>query len=325
MTITVIKPGFLTSLQDGGRHGFAHLGIGRAGAFDAPALRIANTLCGNPRDACGLEVTLIGPTLRFDVDTCIAVTGAPLALTVDGIAAPMWTRVPIRAGATVALGALRRGCRSYLAVGGGIDVSPVLGSRSVDLNAALGPCEGRALRAGDTLPVTIPPGFDASRHRASTRSWWLDPRPWFDDDARSPLRVIAGAHFDRLTESSRNALFSNTFNVDKSSNRVGVRLQGPRLELTSPLELVSEACLPGLLQLPPSGQPIAFGPEGPVSGGYPRIGQIAAVDLPRLAQRRPGDTLRFTACSLDEALEALHHREHALHRLESAIATRISA
>lgn len=323
MTLEVVKPGLLTTLQDTGRPGLAHLGVGRAGAFDDPAMRIANALCGNPRDACALEITLLGPTLRVRVDSLIAVTGAPISFRVSGVEQPMWAPVFVPAGATIDLGAMRSGCRSYLGMRGGFDVAPLLGSRSTDVNAGLGPNGGRPLRAGDTLASrkTGTALFDMPR---SIPKWRLDPRPWFSGDSRKPLRLLPGTHLDRLTSISRNTMFSETFVVHADSNRVGVRLAGPALEWASPIEMVSEGCVPGLLQLPPSGQPIAFGPECPVSGGYPRIGQVAALDIPRLGQLRPGDALRFTPCTFDEALAALSERERALNALEANIAARLA-
>ncbi|HEX5960370.1 MAG TPA: biotin-dependent carboxyltransferase family protein [Rhodanobacteraceae bacterium] len=332
MTLEVVKPGLLTTPQDAGRPGFAHLGIGRAGAFDPPALHLVNVLCGNPCTACALEITLLGPTLRFRRDTWVAVAGAPIAFRVEGHDAPAWTPVFVRAGATVALGAIREGCRSYLAVGGGFDVAPVLGSRSTDVNARLGPFDGRPLRAGDVLETglaSFPGGTRRAREAAGGNepdpvSWRLDPRPWFVDDPKRPLRLLPGHHLDGLSNRSRNLLFSGAFKVHANSNRAGLRLTGPRLEWDAPVEMVSEGCVPGLLQLPPSGQPIAFGPECPVSGGYPRIGQVAAVDIPRLAQLRPGDALRFAPCTFDEAVLALHQRERALRALETRIAARLA-
>lgn len=321
MNVEVVKPGLLTTLQDAGRPGFAHLGIGRAGAFDAPAMRIANALCGNPPDACALELTLLGPALRFPSDAWIAVTGAPMSFRVGGAATPVWAPVRVPAGAMVELGALRSGCRGYLAVHGGFDVAPVLGSRSTDVNARLGPLGGRPLQAGDSLPVADDrSSLPASRSRRG--HWQIDPRPWFSADPGKPLRLLPGRHLDLLTGQARNCMFSETFTVHNNSNRVGVRLGGPKLEWAVPVEMVSEGCVPGLVQLPPSGQPIAFGPDCPVSGGYPRIGQIAAIDVPRLAQRRPGDAVRFVPCSLDEALAALRRREHALSKLELMIRKR---
>lgn len=318
MSVAVLKPGLLTTLQDGGRPGYMHLGIGRAGAFDAPALRIANALAGNPPDACGLEITLLGPTLRFDVATLIAVTGAAIPVRVDGVEVPNWSPVPVPRGAIVELGAARRGCRGYLAVHGGIAAAPVLGSRSTDVNAGLGPLGARPLRAGDRLE----PGPGEAGMSQGIHGWWLDARPWSDEPAQ-PLRLLPGRHLEPLTEASRKHLFQGEFTVTKDSNRVGVRLSGPGLQLDAPVEVTSEGCVPGLLQLPPSGQPIAFGPECPVSGGYPRLGQVAAVDLPRLAQRRPGDAIRFTPCTIDEAADALARQEQALQRLQVAVRRRL--
>lgn len=340
MHVEILKPGLLTTLQDAGRAGFAHLGIGRAGAFDAPALRIANALCGNPAGACGLEFTLLGPTLRMDADLWLAVTGAPCTLRVDGVERAMWSPLHVRAGQTLALGPIRHGCRGYLAVRGGFDVEPVLGSRSADVNAHLGPWDGRALHAGDVLPL------NRGQSRPSVRSperekhqrkvaltpfspfpakWQLDPRPWFFDNPREPLRLLPGSHLECVTAAARDALFGDAFTVGVDSNRTGVRLAGPTMQLAHPLEMVSEGCVPGLVQLPPSGQPIVFGPEGPTSGGYPRIGQVAAVDMPRVAQLRPGDAVRFVPCTFDAALQALQKRERALCALEAAIAGKLSA
>lgn len=323
MSIEVIKPGLLTSLQDAGRPAYAHLGVAPSGAFDGPALRIANALCGNPANACGLEITLLGPTLHFHADALIALTGAPLAFRVDGVAQPQWAPVFVAAGSAVELGAVRTGCRSYLAVAGGIDVATVLGSRSSDVNAALGPFDGRPLRAGDRLAMVTTHSRRAPVLR--TPKWQLDPRPWFDENNATALRLMHGSHFESVAQNARNLLFSESFTVLSQSNRVGLRLSGPALSLTHAIEMVSEACVPGLLQLPPSGQPIAFGPECPASGGYPRIGQIAAVDLPRLAQLRPGDGLRFQPCTLDEALAALDDRERGLSRVEANIRARLQA
>ncbi len=316
MTIEVVKPGLLTTPQDAGRSGLAHLGIGHAGAFDVPAFRIANALTGNAHDTCALELTLLGPTLRFHQDARIAVTGAPLPVWIDGVERAMWSPLCIRAGQTLTLGAMRSGCRAYLAVRGGFDFEALLGSRSLDVNAALGPL-GRPLRAGDVLQMRE----TGDGGREVQARWSIDPRPWFD--IGFPLRLLPGTHTHLLDGGSHEALFSQVFQVGNDSNRVGVRLLGVQLRLTEPVELISEACIAGTLQLPPSGEPIALGVEHPVSGGYPRIGQITAVDLPRLAQVRPGDALRFAPCTLEQAQQALCERERKLREMETLIATRL--
>ena len=320
--IEVLAPGLLTSLQDRGRPGLAHLGIGRTGAADLPALRLAQALVGNPPDACALEITLTGPTLRLHRDAEIALTGAPVAAEADGRALPGWTPLRLRAGSVLRLGGMRHGCRSYLAVRGGIDVAAVLGSRSQDLNAGLGPLGGRALRAGDRLPLGAADRVPCGADRAA---WSIDPRPWFDGAAARPLRLLAGTHGGLLDAASREALFTAPFRIAAASNRVGCRLDGTRLALLAPLELVSEGVVAGTVQLPPNGQPIVLFCEHPVSGGYPRIGQLAAADLPRLAQRRPGDALRFAPVDAGEAARLLEAREQRLARMETAIARRRAA
>ena len=318
MSLRVLSAGFLTSLQDGGRPGVAAMGVGASGAFDQPALCLANALCGNEAGACGLEITLIGPRLEFARDSLIALTGAPIPAWVDEQPAPMWSPVLIRAGSHLRLGAMREGCRSYLAVSGGIAVEPVLGSRSVDLNAGLGPLGGRALWAGDVLPLG-----DCPRLATPARRWSLNASHWFRNAPDQPVRLLPGSQRGMLTGESSEALSSRIFTVANDSNRVGLRLSGARLEWRTPVEMISEGSLPGVLQLPPSGQPIAFGPEAPVSGGYPRIGQVAMVDIPRLAQARPGDRLRFVSCDFDTALAALQRREQALERLIGGISHRL--
>lgn len=317
MTIEVLKPGLLTTPQDAGRRGFAHLGVGCAGAFDLPAFRLANALAGNPPDACALEITLLGPTLKFHADAWLALAGAPVAAHADEQPVPKWAPLFVRKDSTLAFGAMGQGCRAYLAVHGGFDFKPVLGSRSLDVNAALGPLE-RSLRRGDILKA-------GQSHRGvpATFKWSINPRPWFDDNQDRPLRLMPGTHARLLDSKSRTALYSRSFRIAADSNRVGCRLEGHTLELSESIEMVSEASVAGTLQLPPSGQPIALGVEHPVSGGYPRIGQIIAADLPRLAQCRPGDALRFAPCTLEEARQVLRERDQQLREMETLIANRL--
>ncbi len=321
MSLRVEAAGFLSSLQDAGRFAKRALGIGQSGAFDLPALHLANALCGNPPNTCALEITLIGPTLLFEQDSLIAVTGAPFSLFIDEQPAPMWAPLLVKAGSRLRLTRPPTGCRGYLAVHGGIDVAPVLDSRSTDLNAALGPLQGRALQKGTQLPLrSLPPMAGVSQ---SSLRWSLNPLPWFSANPQLPLRLLPGAHRAQLDKASMTRLFSEEFTLSNDSNRVGLRLEGVSLVRQVQTDILSEATLPGAVQLPPSGQAIIFGPEGPVSGGYPRIGQVAAVDFPRLAHYRPGDRLCFTPCQMDEALAALQQRDRALQRLITHITYRL--
>jgi antagonist of KipI len=334
MSIHVMAPGLQTTVQDRGRHGHASSGIGHAGAMDEAALRVANILVRNVENAAALEIALRGPTLHFAQDTLIAITGAPIDVRCDGEPVPAWRPVAMRGGNELAFGGMPRGTCAYLAVAGGIDADLLLGSRSVDINAALGPNSGRALAKGDDLAC------DADAHARCPALWrdlhgsvstfaavpWsLDPRPWFDADPRISIRAIPGAHFSRLDKASQNTLWSAPFRVGNDSNRVGYRLEGQTLALREPLELVSEGVVPGSMQLPPAGLPIVLMAEAPTCGGYPRIAQVIAVDLPRLAQRRPGSEVRYTPTSLEDAQTRYLRRERALTRIALTIAERLHA
>lgn len=340
MSVTIAAPGLLTTIQDRGRFGHAALGVGTAGAMDDVALRLANALVGNDADAAALELTLRGPRLRFEADTLIALTGAEFEPRCNGRPLPLWRPVLVRAGAEIDCGGARRGVRAYLALAGGIDVARVLGSRSMDVNAAIGPFGGVPLRAGDRMPsaaaqaasaapllralgASAPAGRDAAQEFVAA-SWSVDPEPWFEAGSPALIAVIRGAHCDRLDPASQAALFSAPFRIEADSNRVGYRLDGPRLALAEPLELVSAGVVPGTMQLPPGGKAIVLMVEAPTTGGYPRIGHVASVDLPRLAQCRPGDHVRFGACSLDEAQTRYLERERALRALVLSIRGRLS-
>jgi len=313
MSIVVLAAGLLTTVQDGGRCGHAAIGVGSAGAMDAVALRLANILADNVDNAAALEITLRGPRLRCDAACLIAITGAPLEAMCDGAALPLWRPVMVGEGAELSFGGMRRGARSYVAFTGGIQVPVLLGSRSTDVNAGI----GLALAAGDVLPLARSPA------RVAPAKWALDPTPWFDADMTQPIRVVAGTHFCRLDAESQRAFYASTFRIGADSNRVGYRLEGPKLALQEPLELISCGVVPGTVQLPPGGAPIVLMAEAPTTGGYPRIAHVIAVDQPRLAQRRPGDTVRFTQVSPKIAHTAYLERERAIAALAQNIRERL--
>jgi antagonist of KipI len=232
-------------------------------------------------------------------------------------------------------GALRR-ARAYLAFGGGIAVGPVLGSRSSDVNSALGPQGGRALQAGDALPLGRAGTATTATLRALARAggdanvfaathWSIDPAPWFEAGDDAWIALVRGAHFERLDAASRRALFDEPFRVGADSNRVGYRLEGPALSFSEPLELISEGVAPGTVQLPPGGQTLVLMAEAPTTGGYPRIAHVAGVDLPRLAQCRPGGRVRFFETSLADAQTRYLERERALAALIRSIRDRLRA
>jgi biotin-dependent carboxylase-like uncharacterized protein len=279
--IQVLSAGALTTVQDAGRAGHAHLGVPAAGALDGPALRLANRLVGNATTAAGLEITMTGCRLRARRTTIIAVTGAPVTrLTVDGRSVDAGVPVPVPAGAVVDVGPTRAGVRTYLAVAGGIDVPPVLGSRSSDTLSGLGP---RPLRDGDVLAVGAP-------HGPAAPVWFtFAPEPL----TAVRLRITPGPREDWFTAAAKATLTGVTYTVSARSNRVAARLAGPRLNRLIPDELPSEGIVLGAVQVPAGGEPLVFLADHPTTGGYPVIAVVEPADLPLLAQCRPGTTVAF--------------------------------
>ncbi len=279
--IEVLDPGGLTTIQDAGRPGLAHLGVPPSGAADAPAHRLANRLVGNAEDAAALETTLRGPVLRFHRPALIALAGAPVEATAGGRPLAMHAGEHVPAGVELRLGLARVGVRTYLAVRGGIAAPETLGSAATDLLTGLGPAP---LRAGDRLaiadragpwpPVAIAPVAAVPRG--------------------APLRVIPGPRDDWLAPDALERLCGEAWSVAASANRIGVRLDGPPLRRAREGELESEGMVAGALQVPPAGRPILLLADHPVTGGYPVLAVVVAADMPRAAQLRPGDHVRFT-------------------------------
>ncbi len=278
--IEVLRPGPLTTVQDLGRPGLAHLGVGRSGAADRPSLELANRLVGNREGDAGLEVTLGGLALRFECATTVALTGAPCRVRVAGRARDLDAPVPVAAGQVLELGMPGEGVRTYLAVRGGLAVPAVLGARATDVLAHLGP---PPLRAGDRLPLGHPSGAAPCVDVAPVRALSSEP----------VLRVVPGPRADWFTPAAMEVLGTSPYEVTAASDRVGVRLAGPALERARVEELPSEGVVDGAVQVPPDGQPVVFLADHPVTGGYPVIAVVHPDDLPAVAQARPGQHVRF--------------------------------
>lgn len=275
MSLRIVDVGALTTVQDRGRSGWAHLGVPPAGALDQPAAGLANRLVGDAEDCAVLEATLGGLSFVALRACVLAVTGARADVTVDGRAVAFAEAVPVRAGSLVVVGRARTGVRSYVAVGGAIDVDRVLGSRSTDTLSWLGPAP---LRAGTVLPLG----------RATGEPAWVDVPV---EPPRTPLvlRLHPGPRADWLGEGGLAALDGRRFRVGSASNRVGLRLEGAPLARSRADELPSEGIVLGALQLPPSGEPVVFLRDHPATGGYPVVAVVDPGDLPGCAQARPGD------------------------------------
>ncbi|MDD5264453.1 MAG: biotin-dependent carboxyltransferase family protein [Candidatus Bipolaricaulis sp.] len=309
MSIEVLDPGLLTTLQDLGRAGYERYGVPPAGAADPYALRLGNLLLGNEEGEAGLEVTLLGPTLRFEEDCWIAITGADLGARWNGAEAPLWETLSFRAGDRLSFGTPRRGVRAYVTVAGGVDVAPVLSSRSTYLRAKLGGLDGRALKSGDRVRVRAMP----SRHRRLPAEFV----PTYDS---APFHVVLGPQDERFTSEGLHTLLSSAYEVRPDSDRMGIRLEGPRIRHAGAADIISEPVCTGAIQVPAGGEPIVLLVDRQTIGGYAKIGTVISADLPRLGQVMPGDRLTFAACSLSEAHERLREREAAVSELRKAIA-----
>jgi biotin-dependent carboxylase-like uncharacterized protein len=278
--LTVLAPGPLATIQDDGRPRWASIGVTRSGAADREAAALAGRLVGNDPAAAVIEATAGGLRVRAGRTLLVAVTGAPALVTVDGRPAPFAAPMTLRPGQTLGLGVPPVGLRSYLAVRGGIDVPPVLGSRSTDTLSGLGPAP---LRPGDELPVGDLVGEEPL----------VDVAPVRAPSSRPVLRVLSGPRRDWLAPAAWTALTGAGWTVTADSDRVGLRLSGPRLERARGDELPSEGLVPGAVQVPPDGAPVLFLADHPVTGGYPVLAVVATADLAAVAQLRPGDELRF--------------------------------
>jgi antagonist of KipI len=329
VTLRIVTGGLQTTVQDLGRIGRQRAGIPVCGAMDRLALRIGNMLVGNDDGDAALEASLIGPAITFEQPALIALTGGDLEATINGTAVPTWHAIAVPAGTTLRSAQPRVGCRSYIAVAGGIDVPLVFGSRSTYLRAQFGGFEGRALRSGDVLVSGIPSQPSArigamvreSTAAAVAARWSISGtlRPQYSDDP--VVRLIPGAHYDLLDDESRDRLGAGTFRISPSSDRMGYRLAGVPLSLREPVDLLSEGVAFGTVQLPPGGEPIVLMADHQTTGGYPRLGEVASIDLPLVAQLKPGDRLRFRLVSVDEAhqLYLAQERELALARFGIAL------
>jgi biotin-dependent carboxylase-like uncharacterized protein len=307
--IRVLAPGLLTTVQDLGRVGSQRFGVPVSGAMDRWSLRAANRLVGNPDGAAALEITLGGPVLRFDGQGLIALAGADLDARLDGRPLAAWQSVPVGSGSTLAFGGARDGMRAYLALAGGIDVPVVLGSRSTFARSGLGGFRGRALRAGDRVPVGAGGASAPRRGRRIPRG----AVPVYGH--AHTLRAVLGPQDDAFTEEGIRLFFGERYTLASQSDRVGCRFAGPRIAHRAGADIVSDGTVFGAVQVTGDGLPIVLMADRGTTGGYTKIAAVASADLPRLAQARPGDHVRFERISAGEAQALLRDAEAQLDRI----------
>jgi biotin-dependent carboxylase-like uncharacterized protein len=319
--IEVRKPGLATTVQDAGREGYYDVGIPPSGALDQYSLAAGNLLVGNPEGAAALEIAFMGPELSFDEDAVVAVTGAAMEPRLDGDPQPQWEAFPVRAGQVLSFGHLKAGARAYVAVGGGIDVPEVLGSRATYALGALGGHEGRPLQAGDRLPVGAGgdgPGRDVPE----------DLRTAFADDVE--IRVVMGLYDHRLTDAGRETFLGTTWTLTPVADRIGFRYKGPELQLrereqpfgagSDPSNIVDAPYPIGSIQIPGGVEPIILHRDAVSGGGYAMVATVISADMDVVAQCSPGCRTRFVAVDLDDALRARAERRARRDRLRAALA-----
>ncbi len=301
----VISPGILSLIQDLGRPHMQPFAVPASGAMDAFACRAANALLGNAPDAACVEITGGGAMFEFDRDAVFALTGADFDPTLNGRAVPTWAAVYAPKGAQLALAGRRVawGARAYLALPGGVDVPPVLGSRSTYVPGGFGGLGGRALRAGDALFATQPlAAFDTLRHAG--RIWPAEAKPAYQTSPT--VRVMVGPHAALFAPAALSQLVAQPLRITSTSNRMGYRFEGcPPLRYAKPLSLASLGVCAGVIQVPPDGSPILLTADAQTTGGYPVIGVVIQADLPLVGQCLPGDRLQFVVCDAVEAIAAL--------------------
>jgi len=319
MAVKIQSPGLSTSVQDLGRPGYYHLGIPISGGMDRFALRAANMLVGNDEGAAVLEAVFMGPELEFTAPAMVAVTGGELPPKVNGDERPTWEAFPVKAGDRLTFGFLKSGARAYIAVSGGFDVPVVLGSRSTYTLGALGGHEGRALKAGDELPVGQAGGKGGGSMPAGLRRAPGNP---------AELRMLPGLYWHRITDAAGDRFFADTWKVAPEADRIGYRFKGgtpldfvprtPPFGAGSDPSNIVDACYPyGSIQVPSGTEPIVLHRDAVSGGGYMMLGTVISADMDLIGQLQPHAPARFVQVDMDQVLAARHDRQAALGRLRA--------
>lgn len=312
MSITVLNPGLLTTVQDLGRVGYQQFGVSVSGVMDPRAAAIGNILVGNPQGEAVLECTLMGPQLKFETDEVIAVTGGDLSPTLDGQPVPTYAALAVKAGQTLRFGAPRAGCRAYIAFAGGLDIPLVMGSRSTYMKAAIGGFEGRKLQKGDALGLRAPVAGYANLHQRAIAPEFV-PRPVYT------LRVVLGPQDDAFTPEGVATFLGSEYTVTNEFDRMGCRMDGPAIQHKNGGDIISDGIAFGAIQVPGSGKPILMGADRQTTGGYTKIATVISADFRLLAQLKAGDKVRFEAVSVQAAQQALHFQRGALALLADVV------
>ena len=306
-SITVLRPGLYTTIQDDGRWGHQASGVPVSGPMDRLSHRVANALVGNEQSAALLEATLVGPEIRIDSNAVLAVAGADLGARLDAEDVPLHRPVRCKAGAVLRFGLRRAGARAYIAFSGGITVAPELGSRATHAHCGLGGVDGRAIAAGDRLPLG---------QERTLSPWRIVSVPPRTVTGGARVRVLPGPQLDDFPPAALDVLQRTRFTVTSQSDRMGYRLAGGTIPRVEGREMISDVTFAGALQVPPSGDPILLMSDRQTTGGYPQIATVISADLPIAGQLAPGDWIEFEVCTRHQAMSALIAQEGSILALQ---------
>ncbi|QWU45740.1 biotin-dependent carboxyltransferase family protein [Bacillus sp. NP247] len=328
MDVEVLHAGMFTTVQDLGRSHYQQYGVPVGGAMDKNALRMINMLVGNEENEAGLEITIMGPKLLIKKTTLLAIGGADMEPLLNGERIPLWRPILAEEGSMLCLGKAKSGCRAYVTFAGGINIGHTMGSKSTYIRAALGGIEGRMLKKGDYFQIGT--GAEvASRFIQNLQEEKRIKTKWEICNNALPkykkhpiLRVITDFEYDQFTEESIKSFFSKEYKVSNYADRMGYRLDGDVLNRVEEIEILSSPVTFGTIQVPNSGQPIILMADRQTTGGYPRIGNVISVDLPLLAQLKPGDYVTFEKITMEEATQLYIKQETSMSLLKKFIALR---
>ncbi|MGM9531737.1 biotin-dependent carboxyltransferase family protein [Intestinibacter sp.] len=306
MGIIIRKSGLYTTIQDYGRVGYQEFGFSVCGAMDKRSLKIANILVGNPVDEAVIEMTLVGPTIEFTESNIIAITGGNLRPKLNGQKVHTYQALLVKSGDVLSFEYAKSGCRAYIAFAGGLKVPKVMGSKSTYVRCGIGGYKGRTLQAGDYIKFESPK--DYLPYFLSRKINYMHK-----NESEVTLRVIRGPQDTAFTENGLKTFFSSPYKVTNENDRMGCRLDGPVIEHKSSADIISDGIALGSIQVPSHGKPIIMMTDRQTTGGYTKIATVISVDIPKLAQRKAGDTIYFKEISLKEAQD-LYKEEKLLYK-----------
>lgn len=302
--IKINKPGLLTTVQDLGRYGYQQFGVSVSGAMDHVSARIANILVGNDENEGLLEVTMLGPEIEFMDPIVIAITGGDLLPLLNGQIIKMNKSILVNNGDILSFNGIKSGCRSYIAFAGGIEVSELMGSKSTFTRGSIGGFQGRALKQGDILTIAEPSKPLNSLIGKEVK------KSLYEYSSKIELRVIMGPQDDAFTEKGIETFFNSEYKVTNQCDRMGYRLEGEKVEHKDGGDIISDGIAMGAVQVPSHGNPVIMMADRQTTGGYTKIGNVINVDLPKIAQAKPGDTIIFKKVELEEAHRLLNELEN---------------